>query len=420
MRNTVVEFFAHQLNTDPDIFSETVGALDHITDKNNALEEVYEEIQEKSQIVLKHLDLSNPTAEQTFLAIEESVSKLDKKINELLDRPVCNTSDGCNTLISAVLDKHDQKTGFFLKYDVAKKLLNENPPKNILSELGYKSVVEMLEKEDLLEVYAALRFMEDRDWLNTHYLSAYRNLKKEDFEVRPIQVKVLDPKKWEKVTRAFLKKKLHPMSHLKELGFIFIIPGKEIHKILTAYLFGMASHYLNEVTLYANYFKYYSDSEDFGEKIVSAIRGDVPQESARKSDPYRWLVIQRYLFKENPKDIRLGLPHINPEANYHFKASEALDKIEKLDKSLTFHFDGSTDWLGIWLPSKSGKETLINFNFMDNAMSLMNKMKFEDRYYYHFHEALWNKIFTTYFSEDKLTDVTIKHLLDGWFDIRKI
>ena len=420
MRNTVVEFFAHQLNTDPDLLAASIDTLEKITDKKNALEEVYEEVQENSNQVLKHLGFTHPTAEEIFTSLEGNVATLDKKIFQALGKPLCNTSKGCMSLIEAVLDKHEQKKGFFLKKDVAGNLLKENPPQNILAELGYESVDEMLRREDLFEVYAALRFMEDRDWLNTNYLLAYRNLKEDDFETRPIQIKVLDGEKWEKVTKAFLKKKLHPMSHLKELGFIFIIPSSQIHQILTAYLFGMTSHYLNEITLYSNYFKYYSSSSDFGRKIVSAIRGDVPEVQKRKSDHYLWLVIQRYLFKENPSDPRLGVPHINPEAAYHASASVALEKLEKIAKNLSFHFDGKTDWLATWMPTKNGKQVLVNFNFMDNAMSLMNKLPFEERYDYHFHEALWNKIFTTYFGEDKLLDVVIKHLLDGWFDIRKI
>lgn len=417
MRNTLIEFFAHQLNTDPDLLASTVEALEKMTDNPKGLEKLYEVAQEKSNQILENLGVSNQTAEEVVSKLEESVTKLDKKIFESLGKPLCNTDEGCSSLIREVLDKHDKKIGFFLKYSTAKDLLKENPPKNILADLGYKSVDEMLVKEDLFEVYAALRFMEDRDWLNTRYLSAYLNLKSTDFETRPIQIRVLSPKKWEKVTTAFLKKKLHPMSHLKELGFIFIIPSSQTHKIFTVYLFGMISHYLNEVTLYSDYFKYYSNSPNFGKKIVSAIRGDVPDVQVRKKDPYRWLIIQRYLFKENPDDSRLGIPHINPEAAYHSKASAALEKIEK---SLLFRFNADTDWLATWLPTKTGKQVLVNFNFMDNAMSLMNSLTFEKRYFYHFHEALWNKIFATYFGDEKLIDLVIKHLLEGWFDIRKI
>lgn len=420
MRSTVVEFFAHQLNTDPDVFAKNIEALEYITDKKNVLEDFYLENHEKVKKILTHIKLTYPNAEELYSAIGKNVKKLDKQIYELLDRPVCTSNEGCANLISSVFALHKDRSGFFLKRRVAEELLRKNPPKNIMKELGYKNVDEMINKEELFEIYAALRFMEDRDWLNTTYIAEYRKLKREDFEIRPIEIRVLDMKKWKKVTEAFVGKKLHPMSHLKELGLIFVVPTTELKDVSTTYLFVMTSHYLDEVNLYSNYFKYYSEDSDFGEKMVSAIRGDVPKADLSKGDPNKWLVIQRYLFKEDPKDIRLGIPHINPEALYHRGASHALLKMSKFVPAFNFLIWEHTNYLAVWFPSKSGNQELVNFDFMDNIMSVMNKRKFKDRYTYHFHESLWNKIFINYFGAEKLEETVVKHLLHGWFDIRKI
>lgn len=420
MRSTVVEFFAHQLNTDPDVFAKNIEALEYITDKKNVLEDFYTENQDKVRKILTDLKLPYPTAEEIYLSIGKNVKKLDKQIYELLDKPVCTSNEGCANLISSVFALHKDRSGFFLKRKVAEELLRKNPPRNIMKELGYKNIDEMINKEELFEIYAALRFMEDRDWLNMTYIAQYRKLSKEDFEIRPIEIRVLDMKKWKKVTQAFVGKKLHPMSHLKELGLIFVVPTTNLKEAATTYLFVMTSHYLDEVNLYSNYFKYYSEDADFGEKMVSAIRGDVPKADLSKDDPNKWLVIQRYLFKENPNDIRLGIPHINPEALYHRGASHTLLKMSKFVPALNFLIWEHTNYLAVWFPSKSGNQELVNFDFMDNIMSVMNKRKFKDRYAYHFHESLWNKIFISYFGVEKLEDTVIKNLLRGWFDIRKI
>jgi hypothetical protein len=420
VRNTVVEFFAHQLNTDPDTFGETIEALEHITDKKMVLERFYTENQEKVKKILTHLGLTYPTVEELYEAVEKTVKRLDKQVFELLDKPVCISNEGCANLISSVFALHQDRSGFFLKRKVAEELMRKNPPKNIMRELGYKDVNEMLDKEELFEMYAALRFMEERDWLNTTYIAEYRKLTKDDFEIRPIEIRVLDMQKWKKVTEAFLKKKLHPMSHLKELGMIFVVPGEKIKDILTLYLFGMTSHYLDEVNLYSDYFKYYSEDPDFGEKIVSAIRGDVPDISVCKGKPDRWLVIQRYLFKEDPKDIRLAAPHINPEALYHRGASHTLLKMSKIIPNLDFEIWEHTNYVAVWFPTKRGDEILANFNLADNIMSVMGKLSYKDWYSYHFHEALWNKIFINYFGVEKLEKVVIENLLHGWFDLKKI
>jgi len=222
------------------------------------------------------------------------------------------------------------------------------------------------------------------------------------------------------VTEAFIHKKMHPMSHLKELGLIFLVPSEEVKDILTVYLFGMTSHYLDEVHLYSSYFKHYCDDPYFGEKIVSAIRGDVPNVLLSKDNPNKWLVIQRYLFKEDPADVRLGVPHINPEALYHRGASHTLLKLEKLVPDLDFQIWEHTNYVAAWFPTSKGTQAMVNFNLMDNVMSVMNDLPLDKWYSYHFHEALWNKIFLDYFGVEKLEDVIIKHLLDGWFDIKKI
>ena len=420
MRSTVVEFFAHQLNTDPDILGKIVGALEHITDKKRVLEHYYEENQEKVKKILTHLKLTYPSGEEVFKEIGKNVIKLDKQVFNLLDKPECTTNDGCANLISSVLALHDDKSGFFLKRKVAEELLLENPPKKIMAELGYASAGGMIENEDLFEIYAALRFMEDREWLNATYIAAYGKLNKDDFEIRPIEIRVLDSSKWKKVTEAFVGKKLHPMSHLKELGFIFVIPSEDIKDASTTYLFAMTSHYIDEVKLYSNYFKYHSEGDDFGEKIVSSLRGDVPDASVVHGDPNRWLLVQRYLKKENPDDVRLGIQHINPEALYHRGASNTLSKMEKVVPVLDFEIWEDTNYTAAWFPTRIGRHELVNFNFMDNVISVMNKHNFKNRYTYHFQESLWNKIFINYFGVEKLEDVVIKHLLEGWFDIRKI
>ncbi|MDP2720955.1 MAG: hypothetical protein Q8O75_03375 [bacterium] len=420
MRNTVIEFFAHQLNTDPDIFNETIEALEHITGKKKVLEHFYTENQEKVRKTLGHLKLTYPTAEETYKTIGKEVKKLDEQIFELLDRPHCTTNEGCVNLISSVLVLHRDKSGFFLKRKVAERLLRENPPKNIMAELGYSSVEKLIEEEDLFEIYAALRFIEERDWLNSTYIAEYRKLTKEDFEVRAMEIRVLEMTKWRKVTEAFVGKKLHPMSHLKELGLIFVVPSEELKEASTTYLFAMTSHYIDEVNLYSSYFKHHSQESNFGEKVVSAIRGDVPEAKIAKGDANKWLIVQRYLFKENPGDIRLGSAHINPEALYHRGASHTLLKMGKFVPALDFQIWEHTNYVAVWFPTVSGKQELVNFNFMDNVMSVMNDRKFSERYSYHFHEALWNKIFINYFGVEKLEDVVIRHLLQGWFDIRKI
>jgi hypothetical protein len=74
MRSTVSEFFAHQLKTDPDYFSQVVDALSYISGKKNVLEKFYEENQEKVRKILGHLKLTYPTAEELTNSTDNCLS----------------------------------------------------------------------------------------------------------------------------------------------------------------------------------------------------------------------------------------------------------------------------------------------------------------------------------------------------------
>lgn len=417
MRNTVAEFFSHQLNIDPDSFSEIIDALARTTDRKQVLERFYEDNHDKIKMLLADLNLSFPKAEDLYLTIKENIKSLDSSIFKIFKKPIFEAS---NLELGTILNLNEVQNGFFLKEETARRLLFENPPKKVLESLGYSSVNKMLEKEDLFEIYGALRFVEDSEWLNSVYLSSYRDLTLDDFEEREIQIKILNHKKWEKAEESFLSKKLHPMTHLKELGVIFIIPTEELNEALNVYLFVMASHYINEIATYSKYFKRNCEEPDFGARIISAIRCEVPNAVLSKGDPNMWLIIQRYLYKSDPDDIRLGLAHINPEALYHRNASHSFMKIGKIIRGPDYKIWDHTNYLAAWFPTSSGEESLVNFNFMDNIMNVMNDEGFQKRYYYHFRESLWNKLFINYFGVDNLERTIIDHLLEGWFDIRKI
>jgi len=113
--------------------------------------------------------------------------------------------------------------GFFLKKEKAEELFKNEPPRKILSYLGYQSVEEMLKNEDFDEVFAALRFVEDGEWLNKVFFKQYEGLTAQDFEEREIKLKALS-EKWRPAAEKFVTKKYHNISHLKEFGVIFIIP----------------------------------------------------------------------------------------------------------------------------------------------------------------------------------------------------
>jgi hypothetical protein len=260
--------------------------------------------------------------------------------------------------------------------------------------------------------------VESRQWMNQEFLPQYQNLKPGDFERRPIKVIFMEPR-WLEIAQRFIQKKYHNLSHLKELGLVFVIPlPVEIPGMLTQ-VFSLMLHYLNEISFYSRLTeRYRRDEETFTEKFISMLRGDIGKTSDLKSLPgaVRWLIIQRYLAKDDPQDPRLFMPHVNPEAIHWGKAQDQLAAFSKGLESLEYDFWQELRWVGDFFPSEKEGELLVSFDLVDNIMSLVKKETLI-KYFYHHQEALWNKIFREYIgSRDRLEELIVTNLDKGYIE----
>ena len=334
----------------------------------------------------------------------------NSEINKFLDNPDLKSEEGLSKVTELAARISDHKIGFFLKKEKARELMLKEPPKNILNSLGYETVEEMLMKEDLLEVYSGLRFLEDPEWLNNIFFKQYENLKPEDFEERQVTVKPLSTK-WIAATEHFVQKKFHNVSHLKELGVIFIIPVSFGVRGEIIRLFGLLSHYFNEIYFYSELFRMLAwRPESFSSSLISLLRGDV-LDSSDIAWGQGYLIIQRYLAKIDPSDPRLYEPHLNPEALHWMRAENSIVHIGTLVPELKTHLDfwENLTWVALADP-------FVSFNMIDVIMSLVKGGE-GILYSYHLREALWNNIFIEYFGEEKVREIIKNNIIRGYFTI---
>lgn len=291
-----------------------------------------------------------------------------------------------------------ERKGFFLKKEFASQILHKRPPEFTIEQLGYSSVDEMLDKEDIMDVFSALRFTETDEWMHKTFDDAYSKFTFNDFEERAIEIRVLG-ERYSEVSKKFVAKKHHNVSHLKEFGVIFINPIAQTDKGKFIRDFALLLHYTHEIIFYSRLFKQNSESDDFNARFLSLLRGDVPtDEEVNQND---WLVIQRYLWKNDPQDKRLFTPRVNPEAMHWMKA------YNDLVRSMNFSFWENTNYLAHYFG-----DTLVSFNLEDTAMGFVAYSAGEDaRFTYHQQEALWNKLFSLYVGGyDKMEEYILKNM----------
>ncbi len=388
--------------------------LNRITGKSNFIYALVEENEKLIDDSLDNLGLGrNSMALDVYDALVSKIESDDLRIFEFLKSPQLSNPKDCQRIVDLAKDISPKQKGFFLKKETAEGFLKAEPPRKVMKALGYSSMESMLAKEDLLEVYSGLRFLEDSEWLNNRFFKQYQNLKPSDFEEREIEVKVLGAQ-WMEAAEKFVEKKYHNISHLKELGVIFFIPIKLSFSGTLLRAFSLMAHYFHEVYFYSDLAKRFMENnpKEFSKNFISLLRGDVLKNLPTPSlgDSCSFLIIQRYLAKDDENDHRLFLPHINPEALHWDKAEECLAKIEGLN------FWKDLDWVGDFFKIETGGEILISFNLVDTIMGLV-KEKEMIKYLYHHQEALWNKIFINYLGQERVEELVKENLIKGWFEV---
>jgi len=378
------------------------GIMENIIDQNEAM-------------LRNRLDIlglgRNIDAKDVYDALISKIEADDHALYELLGCPSPSSAEHCEKILVKARTVANPSKGFFMKLDKAREFIRNTPPKKVMEALGYSDVEDMIQKEDIFEIFAALRFIEGSEWLNGTFFVQYATLKPDDFEERDVEVRGLGAR-WVELSEGFVKKKYHNISHLKELGLIFTLPVMLgiSGEILRG--FSLILHYFNEVAFYSDLIRrIITDEKTFSSNLVSLLRGDAIDERLPAGDKAQWMVIPRYFAKDDENDWRLFEPHINPEALHWEKAERMLDT---LPIDLSFWRD--MNWVGDEFKTSAGIDVIVSFNLVDTVMSLV-KEKELIKYLYHYQEALWNKIFSEYAGEAKMEEMMKAHMLDGKFEI---
>jgi len=415
------EKIAKILRTDKDNVRLLEEKLSALTGKKDVMSKIVEENEATIRNRLDFLGLGRKiTAKQIYDALISKIEADNDELFKVLDSPSASISSDWQRVLEIAQNISDKTKGFFLKQEKAVELLRNQPPEKILQVLNYKNVDELLEKENIFEIFSALRFVEGNEWLNENFFKQYESLKPDDFEKREIEVLAL-PERWVQIAQNFIKHKYHNISHLKELGIIYTIPLSLNISGETMRNFSLIFHYFNEVKFYSELFeKFAGNANSFAKNLISLLRGDAIDEHLPRPAPGKtqWLIIQRYLAKDDENDWRLFEPHINPEAMHWERAEKMLVKAGEVlnNFSADLAFWQNLNWIGDYFGTEAGIDVLVSFNLIDTAMSLV-KEKELIKYLYHHQEALWNKIFTEYFNEEKIEEMMKENIVKGWFEI---
>jgi hypothetical protein len=377
------------------------------TGKSGVLEKIYKENNEIVRSVLTSLKANNQSASDIGVALRKEIITNERELLIFLE-----TVEGKDIFEKAAFLARkiaNVGKGFFLKKEYAKEILRKRPPENLLKYLKIANVEDLFEKYDIAEAFSALRFIESNEWMHETFAEAYSGFTPDNFEEREIEIKVLGPE-WGEVAKKFVEKKHHNVSHLKEFGVIFINPIKEDMPGKFLRDFALLFHYFHEIEFYSKLFRKYAAEEKFADKLKMLLRGDVPE--IKKTDPGEWLIIQRYLFKEDPSDPRLSLPHVNPESLHWMRGERDLTEFGFKRSDISIELWNNSDWAAYFTGNDN---EIISFDLEDNAMSEVSFTEGKNESLnYHQREAMWLRIFSEYAGgEEKMEQLLMDNFDKG-------
>lgn len=400
----MVEQLSKLLDAEEPIFTQAIDQLVAVSHKTDAVDLLAAELGDKMKTAKQQLGLDpEPTdGKELYQALIDRMASDNERVTRLLGGTDGNdVQQMVPLLIDAANNVEFDRKVFVLKHSKAKDMLRQMPPRKLMERLGYDDVEALFAGEDFDELYTALRFSEGEEWLN-EYNELFKTITADDYEERDIRILQMDHDKYVDLAEKFTEKKLHNVTHTKELGVIIVVPLRQTHsKGITLKTLPLLLHYLNEIKLYSNFFKLKSTNENFGETVVQTLIAELGAGEQIVNGNIHWRVIQRYFAKlkaEAPKEA--FEPHVHPE-DLHWRKAE--DLLYLIDPEMTFWKDN--DYVAADIDGHP-----VTLNFIDVSLSYANDISYDHRYVYHFRESLWNEIFIRFMGYDNLENQVLQQL----------
>lgn len=307
--------------------------------------------------------------------------------------------------ISKVKTKLDSlslpRSAWVLKHSVARRLLKQMPPKKVMKQLGYRSIDSMLKRENISELYGALRFSESLQW-QQRFIKTYKHLRPQDFESRDIEILTLSGKKWGNSSENFVRDKRVNITHLKELGVVIMLPlpVKHLQGACLALIL-LTLHYIDEIRSYSSLFKLNQVKPDFANLLIKTLIYDPSTAVTLLGKPIHWRVVRRHFGKSSSSPYpEIFEPHLQAEDLFWRRTEEILYRIEP---ALKFWED--MDYCGIYFNTRP-----VSFNLMDNVVNYCNNIEYGNQVIFHFQSSLWSELLTRYIGQKKLEEEVLKQI----------
>ncbi len=348
------------------------------------------------------LDPNDTNGQELYTALQILTAKHNQFLaSAIAGQDPDNVEEMLPLIINYVQKLSIPRNCWAIKASVAKRLLKDKPPKKVMKQLGYRSIDSMIKRENINELYAALRLIESTSWIKK-FVSTYKQLTSSDFETRRIKIISLNPKQWGMLAQDFVYSQRQNVTNLKEMGIVVVLPMpvKRLNGFTIA-LLPLLLSYINEVRFYSAYFKLQQVKPNFGAILAATINSNKAVSLNVAGQQLTWRTMQRYFGRISAeRHPEIFEPYVQTE-DLAWKSAE--ETLYRLEPALKFWED--MDFVAAF---KDGQP--IPLGLADNSASFCNQLAYGKQCVYNFKDSLTAELYARYMEQDNLVNNISKQI----------
>jgi hypothetical protein len=269
------------------------------------------------------LDPQDTTSEELHHALLQRASADCQRLSAAIGRQTQISADAFNQkLIDLVNHMPFNPEVLALKNNTAKDLLRQNPPKQLMKLLGYRSLESMLKREDTAELYALLPFTQSTAWMNGFW-GKHAKLKASDFELRRMSFVLMPEKRYKNMTP-----QTGLVTVMLQLGVAAVWPVSPAQHNYNYSLSVMLVQAAEMMQIYSCSLKLEQFKPAFGKVVVANLQHRLVSPAVIEQVPVPWSALHHHYGKKLKSAPALLAPHVQTEDLRRHSAAELLATVQ--------------------------------------------------------------------------------------------
>jgi len=237
---------------------------------------VYEEMikeyeKEFAEYCKKHLHLDYKKGSPIVGGkIEKYISELHECLESLLPGDIF-LKTGVSKFVNSLLEFFPESLSYSLKSETARKLLQTNPPRNLLTSWNYYAANELLSEHEPLDILAIITWFEEPVYLNQVNNWIIKNITPGDFKLSPVIPYIIDYKKAPYITAIREAPSLNHLTSRVVVSNLRVGSGGSFPKI--RYMTAILKNIIEAEYFGRAFEKFARNKRNFGKKIINSING---------------------------------------------------------------------------------------------------------------------------------------------------